>query len=95
MPDLDGNQTIDFYMIDPFDSVMRQLADPKYAGKQYTRFEAQCSSSGERAFDKANSGLVFQTFQLMDSTSSPVLALFFADASFAGCHMSHHPIYRK
>ncbi len=37
--------------------------------------------------------MVFQGSYLVDSGSSPVLALFYADASFSGQSMSHHPIY--
>jgi len=39
--------------------------------------------------------MVFQAAQLIDLKSSPILALFYSDASFAGQHMSHHPIYSK
>jgi hypothetical protein len=37
----------------------------------------------------------FEAVQLIDLDSSPVLALFFSDASFSGPNMSHHPFYRK
>ena len=48
---------------------------------------------GKRAFDAcANSGMVFEAAKLIDLNSSPVLAWFFPDASFAGQHMTHHPI---
>ena len=96
-PEADGNQELKFYMIDPFQSMLRQLADPSFAGKQYTRFKAQYSSEhpGMRAFDRANSGLIFQAFQMMDPSSSPVVGVYFSDAAFSGKHMSHHPIYRK
>jgi hypothetical protein len=36
---------------------------------------------------------VFEAAQLIDTDSSPVLAVFFSDASFSGQHMTHHPIY--
>ena len=39
--------------------------------------------------------MVFEAAQLMDINSSPVLALFYADASFSGQHMTHHPINSK
>ncbi len=51
--------------------------------------------SGDRAFDQANSGMVFQGSYLVDTGSSPLLALFYADASFSGPSMSHHPIYSR
>ena len=34
-------------------------------------------------------------FQLLNLKVSPILALFYADASFSGQHMTHHPIYSK
>jgi hypothetical protein len=40
-----------------------------------------------------NSGIVFQAAWLVDRGSSPLLALFYADASFSGQSMTHHPIY--
>lgn len=39
--------------------------------------------------------MIFEAAQLIDLGSSPVLALFFSDASFSGQHMTHHPIYCK
>ena len=48
-----------------------------------------------RAFDQANSGMVFQSEYLLDTGSSPLLALFYADASFSGQSMTHHPRYSK
>jgi hypothetical protein len=36
--------------------------------------------------------MTFEAAQLIDMNSTPVLALFFADASFTG-NMTHHPIY--
>lgn len=94
----DGNQLLDFYWIDPIDAIIRFIAKREYSGKLYTQFARGTSHlcPGQRAFDAcANAGMVFEAAQLIDLESSPVLALFFSDASFSGQHMTHHPIYCK
>jgi len=61
----------------------------------YTKFKPGTNRMHpeQRAFDsRANSGMTFEAAQLIDVNSTPVLALFFADASFTG-NMTHHPIY--
>ncbi len=72
----------------------RYVAKWQYKDKLYTTFQPGTSiiHPNDRAFDKANSGMVFQGSYLVDSGSSPLLALFYADASFSGQSMSH-PIY--
>ena len=95
---MDGNQVLDFYWIDPIDAIIRFLAKRENLGKLYTQFVPGTShlDPGQRVFDEcSNSGMVFETAQLIDLDSSPVLALFFSDASFSGPNMSHHPFYRK
>ena len=93
--ELDGKQVLDFYWTDPIDAIKRFVAKRQYKDKLYTTFQPGTSvfHPNDRAFDKANSGMVFQGSYLVDSGSSPVLALFYADASFSGQSMSHHPIY--
>ena len=92
---LDGNQVLDFYWTDPIDAMTRSVAKLQYNGKLYTTFMPGTSifHPGDRAFDLANSGMVFQAAYLVDTGSSPLLALFYADASFSGQSMTHHPIY--
>jgi hypothetical protein len=61
----------------------------------YTKFEPGTNHMHpqQRAFDsRANGGMTFEAAQLIDVNSTPVLALFFADASFTG-NITHHPIY--
>jgi hypothetical protein len=88
---LDGNQVLDFYWTDPIDAIIRSLAKLQYQDKLYTTFKPAMAIAHQmvRAFDKANSGMVFQSAYLVDSKSSPLLALFYADASFSGkaCHI--------
>jgi len=93
---MDGNQLLDFYWLDPIEAVIRFVAKKEFSGKLYTQFVPGTSyhSPGQRTFDGcANSGMVFEAAQLIDLNSSPALTLFFSDASFAGQHMTHHPIY--
>jgi hypothetical protein len=93
----DGKQVLDFYWTDPLaiDAIKRFTAKRQYKNKLYTTFQPGTSifHPNDRAFVKANSGMVFQGSYLVDSGSSPVLALFYADASFSGQSMSHHSIY--
>jgi hypothetical protein len=93
--ELDGKQVLDFYWTDPIDAMKRSVAKLQYNGKLYTTFQPGTSifHPDDRAFDLANSGMVFQGASLVDTGSSPLLALFYADASFSGQSMSHHPIY--
>ena len=99
---MDGNQTLTFYWVDPIEAAKRYLANGQYSGKLYTKFEPatkrvrHVGDLGVRCFDsRANSGVIFEAAQLIDVGSSPVLILFFADCSFSGQHMGHHPIYSK
>jgi hypothetical protein len=95
--ELDGKQVLDFYWTDPIDAIKRFVAKRQYKDKLYTTFQPGTTifHPNDRAFDKANSGMVFQGSFLVDSGSSPLLALFYADASFSGQSMTHHPIYSK
>ena len=93
--ELDGKQVLDFCWTDPIDAMKRSVTKLKYDGKLYTAFKPSTSTfhPDDRAFDMANSGMVFQGACLVDTDSSPRLVLFFADASFSGQSMSHHLIY--
>jgi hypothetical protein len=95
--ELDGNQVLNFYWIDPIDAAKRFISKPKFAKKLYTQYRRENSTQrpGKRAFGRANSSLVFQTCQAVDRFSSPLLLLFYADKSFFGKHRTHHPIYSK
>ena len=95
--EMDGDQVLDFYWIDPIAAAKRFISKPNFAGKLYTKYERQDSvrRPGKRAFGRANSGLVFQSAQFIDPFSSPLLILFYADKTFSGKHRSHHPIYSK
>ena len=81
-----------FYHIDLLDAVKRFIEDPLYNDKFYHSYELATDAEGNRMFDKANSGMVFETFQLMDPTSAPVLVIVASDASHHG-KTSRHPLY--
>ena len=92
MPELDGTNVMQFYYIDLIDSVCRVIQDPAYADKLYHAFEMQADGDGNRMFQKANSGLVFESIQLLDPTVAPILVIVASDASHHG-HSSRHPLY--
>ena len=94
---MDGRQVLDFYWTDPVDAMKRSVAKLQYKDKLYTSFKPGKSITVPtvRAFDAANSGIVFQGSYLVETEGSPLLALFYADASFSGASMSHHPIYHE
>jgi hypothetical protein len=45
-------------------------------------------------FEKANSGLVFESFQYLDVGAAPVIAIVASDASHQG-NLTQHPMYCK
>ena len=93
--ELDGKQVLDFYWTDPIEAMKRSVAKLQYKDKLYTTYRPGTSilQPHDRVFDKANSGMIFQGSYLVDTGSSPLIALFYADASFSGQSMTHHPIY--
>ena len=95
--ELDCEQVLTFYWIDPIDAADRMVARPEFADKFYFRYERQESEQRptKRAFGRANSALVFQEAQLLDMFSVPMLHLFYSDKSFSGQHRGQYPIYGK
>jgi hypothetical protein len=75
---MDGNQVLDFYWTNPIDDMIRSDSKLQYKDKLYTSFKPGMSITHPmaRAFDEANSGMAFQSGYLVDSASSPPLALF-------------------
>jgi len=90
----DGSNKLKFYWIDLIDAVGRYVQNPLYAEKLYHQFEMQIDAAGTRKFQKANSGIVFQSFQLLDPTSSPTLVIIASDAAHEG-NNRRHPLYCK
>ena len=93
--ELDGDQDLELYWIDPVDAMDRLVARPEFQGKIYLQYERQESEQRptKRAFGRANSGLVFQEAQALDLNSVPMLHLFYADKSFSGAHGTKYPVY--
>jgi hypothetical protein len=75
---LDGNQVLDFYWTDPIDAMKRSVAKLQYKDILYTNFKPVTSAlvPNERVFDMANSGMVFQTFNLLDMGCSQLMPHF-------------------
>ena len=94
MSELDGTNSLKFYFVDLIGSVCRVIQDPSYAEKLYHAFEMQMDGNGARMFQKANSGLVFEGFQLLDPTVSPIMVIVASDPSHQG-NVSRHPLYCK
>ena len=71
------------------------MQDQKCADQLFHAFEMETDWNGNRMFQKAKSGLVFECFQLLDPTVSPSLVIVARDdASHQGHHdVSRHPVY--
>ena len=95
--ELDGDQTLDLYWIDPVEAMDRFVGRPQFKDKIYYQYERQESVQrpSKRAFSRANSGLVFQEAQALDMFSVPMLHLFYSDKSFSGQHGGRYPVSRK
>jgi hypothetical protein len=92
LAELDGTNKLKFYFIDLFDAAIRSIEDPTLDGKLYHTFEMGLDQEGFRVFDKANSGLVFESFYYLDVEAAPAILIVASDASFQG-HMVQHPLY--
>ena len=68
------------------------IEDPRLKDKLYHAFETVVDAEGNRVFDKGNSGMVFESCQLMDPESSPVLFLVSSDSSHQG-NVKMNPLY--
>ena len=82
--ELDGANKLKFYYIDLIEAVVRSAQDPTLEGKLYHTFELNRDQDGMRIFDKANSGLVFETFYLLDTEVAPLITIVASDASHQG-----------
>ena len=92
----DGDQSVEFYWIDPMLSAERIAGKSKYSGHMYFQYLPEWSweRPGIRAFGRVNGGLVFETCYMIDKHSVPLLSVFYADKAH-NRGWSHHPIYRK
>ena len=94
---LDGDQELKFYFVSLKAEIRRFIANPAFRGKMYTQFEPEFTEERpfKRIFRRANSGTVFEYFQIQDPDASPVVFVLASDASFSGQNREHHPIYCK
>jgi hypothetical protein len=93
--DMDGDQPVVFYYIDPGYALERHAGKSKFNGKFYYQYEREDSWThpGVRAFGRVNGGLAFQGFQKIAGNAVPLCHIFYADKAGAGKHCTHHPIY--
>jgi hypothetical protein len=95
LPAKDGSNKLKFYYIDLVQAMIRSAEDPTLQGKPYHtfKFEMEVDQEGNRGFE-ANSGLVFESFYLLDDQSAPLIGIVASDASHQG-NMIHRPLYCK
>jgi hypothetical protein len=74
--------------------MIRSAEDPTLQGKLYHTFEMQVDQEGNRGFEKANSGFVFESFYLLADKSAPLIGIVASDASHQG-NMIQHPLCCK
>ena len=91
---MDGSNKLKFYFIDIIEAGKRMIANASLKDKLYHTFQKVVDAEGNRIFDKGNSGMVFESFQLMDPESSPVLFIVASDSSHRG-NVKMHPLYCK
>ena len=61
-----------------------QIKDSAFTGKLYHQFEQQDDGFGNRVFEKADSGLVFESFQMLDMECAPALIIIASNAAHHG-----------
>ena len=97
LTELDGDQPVVFYYIDPGHAMERHAGKSKFRNKFYDQYEREESWTrpGVRAFGRANGTLTFQGFQIIAGNAVPLCHIFYADKAGAQKHCTHHPIYGK
>ena len=92
---LDGDQELKFHFVSLKAELRRFIANPLFRGKLYTQFEPEFTQERpfKRMFRRANSGTVFEYFQIQDPDASLAVFVLASDASFSGQNREHHPIY--
>ena len=93
--ELDGDQSVLFYYVDPGHALERHAGKSKFRNKFYFQYEREESWTrpGVRAFGRVNGGLAFQGFQRIAGNAVPLCHVFYADKAGATKHCSHFPIY--
>ena len=93
--EMDGDQPVMFYYIDPGYALERHAGKAKFKNKFYYQyeFEESWTRPGVRAFGRVNGGLAFQGFQKIAGNAVPLCSVFYADKAGSTKNCSHHPIY--
>ena len=86
--ELDGEQSVLFYYIDPGHALERHAGKAKFKNKFYYQYEREESWTrpGVRAFGCVNGGLAFQGFQLIAGNAVPLCHVFYADKAGSTKH---------
>jgi hypothetical protein len=97
LTELDGDQPVVFYYIDPGHALERHAGKLKFKNKFYYQYEREESWTrpGVRAFGRVNGGLAFQGFQQIAGNAVPLCHVFYADKAGSTKNCTHHPIYGK
>ncbi len=80
----DGSNKLKFYYIDLLQAMIHSAEYPTLQGKLYHTFEMEVDQEGNRGFEEANSGLVFESLYLLDDKSAPLIGIVANDASHQG-----------
>ncbi len=74
---MDGNQVLQFYWTNAIDAMISGVSKIHFKGKRYTTLKPGMSITHPMvcAFDLADSGMVFLSAYLVDTSSSLLLAL--------------------
>ena len=81
LTELDGDQSVLFYYVDPGHALERHAGKSKFRNKIYFQYEREESWTrpGVRAFGRGYGGLAFQGFQRIAGNAVPLCHVFYAD----------------
>ena len=65
-----------------------------FAGNLYHQFGQQDDGLGDKLYEKANSGLIFESFQMLDMECAPALIIVASDVAHHG-NAVFRPMYCK
>ncbi len=93
LTELDGDQSVLFYCVDPGHALERHAGKAKFKNKFYFQYEREESWTRPcvRAFQvgHVNAGIVFQGFQRIAGNAVPLCHVFYTDKAGATKHCSY------
>ena len=90
---LDGSQRLIFYFRCLYDAIKELLRNASFAGRQYTHAKIKYNSTGGRAYNAFNTGLVYELAQMHAGKDvSPVPIFLSSDATLLTKKLGGHPI---